>query len=108
MSEHVFQSLMVGRGGGRAVTLSECDRNAYAYAPSQSLQLKGSSKLSVNVPQSDLSVIAEFYIVSGDIATLLGHKTSEMLRVLKVGVDVNNCEMDLESAKPLNDKAILK
>lgn len=107
MPEHVFQSLM-GGGGGRAVTLSECDRNTYAYAPSQSLQLKGSSKLSVNVPQSDLSVIAEFYIVSGDIATLLGRKTSEMLRVLKVGVDVNNCEMDLESAKPLNDKAILK
>jgi len=45
--------------------------------------------------------------VPGDIPTLLGCKMSEMLRVLKVGVNENNCELVLESAKPLDKIAIL-
>ena len=52
-------------------------------------------------------MIAEFYVVPGDIPTLLGCKMSEMLRVFKVGVNANNCELVLESAKTLNKKAIL-
>ena len=46
--------------------------------------------------------------MTGGIATLLGYKTSEMLSVLKVGVDVNISETVLKSAKPLDKKAILK
>ena len=63
--------------------------------------------LSVIVPQSDLSVIAEFYAVPGTVATLLNWKTSEMLRVLKAEVHANNCAIVLESAKPFDKKAIL-
>ena len=48
MSEHVFQSLT-----GGAVALSKCDRNVYAYAHSQLLQLQRSSELTVTVPQSN-------------------------------------------------------
>ena len=52
-------------------------------------------------------MIAEFYVVPGDIPTLLGCKISEMLRVLKVGVNENNFELVLESVKPLDKIAIL-
>lgn len=61
--------------------------------------------LSVIVPQSDLSVIAEFYAVPGNVATLLNWKTCS--RVLKAKVHAKNCEMVLESAKPFDKKAIL-
>ena len=41
--------------------------------------------LRVTVPQTDISATAEFYIVSGQAATLLGLKTSEILAIFKVG-----------------------
>ena len=88
MSELVFQSLT-----GGAVALSKCDRNVYVYAHSQPLQLQGGSELTVTVPRSNLSTIAAFYIVPGNVATLLGRKTSEMLQVLEVGVSVNSCDV---------------
>ena len=73
-----------------------------------SLALKGSSKLRVTVPQTNTSTVAEFCIVSGDAATLLGRKTSEMLAVLKVGIDVNSCNMNLENTQSVDPKAALK
>ena len=60
-------------------------------------RLKGSCMLRVTVPQPDMSATAEFYIVSGQAATLLGRKTSEILAILKVGVDVMNCSYELQT-----------
>ena len=42
-----------------------------------------------------MSAIAEFYVVPGQAATLLGRKTSEMLAILKVGINVNNCTTNI-------------
>ena len=53
--------------------------------------------LRVTVTQPDMSATAEFYIVSGQAATLLGRKTSEILAILKVGVDVMNCSYELQT-----------
>ena len=64
--------------------------------------------LRVTVPQPDMSATAESYIVSGQAATLLGRKTSEILAILKVGVDVMNCSTNIDSAQPLDNKAALK
>ena len=64
--------------------------------------------LRVTVPQPDMSATAEFYIVSGQAATLLGRKTSEILVILKVGVDVMNCSTNIENAQSLDNKAALK
>ena len=64
--------------------------------------------LRVTVPQPDMSATAEFYIVSGQTATLLGRKTSEILAILKVGVDVMNCSTNIDNAQPLDNKAALK
>ena len=89
--------------------LARCDKNVYAYALSKPLQLKGSCMLRVTAPQTDMSATAEFYIVSGQAATLLGRKTSEILAILKVGVDaVMNCSTNIDNAQPLDNKAALK
>ena len=65
--------------------------------------------LRVTVPQPDMSATAEFYIISGQAATLLGRKTSEILAILKVGVDaVMNCSTNIDNAQPLDNKAALK
>ena len=102
MSENVFQSLT-----GGVTAIAKCDRIVYAYAHSQPLELKGSTKLRVTVPQTSMSTVAEFYIVPGDAATFLGRKTSEMLAVLKVGIDVNSCSVNLANTQFVDQKAAL-
>ena len=64
--------------------------------------------LRVTVPQTKMSAIAEFYIVPGQAATLLGRKTSEMLAILKVGINVNNCSTNIDCVQPLDNKAALR
>ena len=64
--------------------------------------------LRVTVPQPDMSATAEFYIVSGQAAILLGRKTSEILAILKVGDDVMNCSTNIDNARSLDNKAALK
>ena len=103
MSEHAFHSLT----GGEA-PLAGCNKNVYAYTHPQPLELKGSCMLRVTVPQTKMSAIAEFYVVPGQAATLLGHKTSEMLAILKVGINVNNCTTNTDCAQPLDNKAALR
>ena len=102
MSEHVFHSLTEGKA-----PLAGCDKNVYAYSHSKPLDLKGSCMLRVIVPQTNMSAIAEFYIVPGQAATLLGRKTSEMLAILKVGINFNNFNINIDNAQPLNKKATL-
>ena len=64
--------------------------------------------LRVTVPQTNMSAISEFYIVPGQAATLLGRKTSEMLPILKVGINVNNCNAGIDNSQPLDKKATLR
>jgi len=58
--------------------------------------------LRVTVPQTNMSAIAEFYIVPREAATLLGRKMSEMLAILKVGITVNNRNTNVDNAQPLD------
>ena len=44
----------------------------------------------------------------GDVATLLGHKTSEILIARKVGVKVNNFDLIHEAANALDKKSAPK
>ena len=83
MSEHVFHYLTRGKA-----SLTGFDKNVYAYTHPKPLELKGSCMLKVTFPQTKMSAIAEFYIVSGQAASLLGRKTSELLAILKVGINV--------------------
>ena len=103
MSEHVFHSLT-----GRKAPLAGCDKNVYANTYPQPPELKKNSMLRVTVPQAKMSAIVEFYTVPGQAATPLGRKTSEMLAILKVGIDVNNCTKNIDCAQPLDNKAALR
>ena len=103
MSERVFDSIR-----GKKRLLARCDKNVYAYTHSQPLELKGSCMFRVTVPQTNMSTIAEFYIVPGHAATLLGRKTSEILAILKVGINVNNCSTSTDNVQPLDKKASLR
>ena len=103
MSEDVFKVITKGE-----TTLAECERSVYTYAHSQPLELKGSCMLKVTVPQTNMSAIVEFYVVPGHAATLLGRKTSEMLAILKIGINVNNCSTIHENAQPVDKKASLR
>ena len=69
MSEHVFHSLTEGKA-----PLAECDKHVYAYTHLKPLDLKGSCMLRVTVPQTKISAVAQFYIVPGQAATLLGRE----------------------------------
>ena len=64
--------------------------------------------LRVTVPQTNMSAIAEFYIVPGQAAILLGRKTSEMLAIFKVGNNTNNCNTNIDNAQALDKKAALR
>ena len=62
----------------------------------------------LRVTQTNLSTIAEFYIVPGHAATLLGRKTSEILAILKIGINVNNCNTSTDNVQPPDKKAALR
>ena len=93
---------------GRKGPLAGYDKNMYAYTHPQPLELKGSCMMRVTVPQTKMSNVAEFYIVPGQAATLLGCKTSEMLAILKVGINVNKCTTNIDCVQPLDNKAALR
>ena len=93
---------------GGKTTLVECDRSVHTYVDSTTPRFKGKlyvKMLKVTVPHTNMSAIAEFYIVPSHTATLVGRKTSEMLAILKIGINVNNCSIILENAQPVDKKA---
>ena len=93
MSEEVFDLVTGGN-----VKLSECNKRVFAYASVEPLQLKGKCNLNVRVPQTQKSLIAEFYVTHGKAATLLGRDASELLGVLRVGIPVNSCDVKSDDA----------
>ena len=103
MSERVFHSIR-----GKKRLLARCDKNVYAYTHSQPLELKESCMLTVTVRQTNRSTIAEFYIVPGHAATLPDRKTSEILAIVKVGTNVNNCNTSTDNVQLLDKKAALR
>ena len=56
----------------------------------------------------DAAYTRTFTVVPGQAATLLGGKTSEMLAILKVGINVNNCNANIDHAQPPDKKAALR
>ena len=81
ISEQIFNQIAGGK-----VDLSACDKKVFAYAATKPIELKGKCSLNVCVPQTQKSLLLDFYVTSGKATTLLGRKASEMLGLLKVGV----------------------
>lgn len=84
ISHEVFQSLY-----GGVVPILPCSKQIYPYLAPHALDLVGSCTLNVCVPQTNVKRSAEFCIVPGRAATLLGRELSESLGILQVGVTVN-------------------
>ena len=87
-------------------------QKSFAYASVEPLQLKRKCNLNVCIPQTKKSLKAEFYVTQGKAATLLGRDASELLGVLRVGIPVNNCDVNPDSssanAPQANKKASLR
>ena len=81
ISEQIFNQIAGGK-----VDLSACDKKVFAYAATKPIELKGKCSLNVCVPQTQKSLLLDFYVTSGKAPTLLGRKASKMLGLLKVGV----------------------
>ena len=81
ISEQIFNQIAGGK-----VDLSACDKKVFAYAATKPIELKGKCSLNVCVPQTQKSLLLDFYVTSGKAPTLLGRKASEMLGLLKAGV----------------------
>lgn len=99
MSENVFYKVSQGK-----TELSKTDRKIHAYASQQPLKLSGKCLLKVFVPDTQTSLRAEFFVMPGNVDTLLGKRSSEELGILKVGMFANYCE----SEAPANETSALK
>ncbi|XP_055522681.1 uncharacterized protein K02A2.6-like [Wyeomyia smithii] len=75
---------------------SHCDRNFTAYASSGSLCVRASFEANITVNSSKPQSYAEFFVIKGATKSLLSKRTSEELRVLKVGLDVNHIETEVD------------
>ena len=60
--------------------------------------------MNICVPDTQTSLRAEFFVIPGNLDTLLGKRSSEELGILKVGMFANYCE----SEAPANEKTALK
>ena len=92
MSERVFHSIR-----GKKRLLARCDKNVYAYTHSQPLELKGSCMFRVTVPQTNMSTIAEFYIVPGHAATLQEISEATVFSKLDLNMAFHQIELHPDS-----------
>lgn len=99
MSENVFNKVSKGK-----TELSKTDRKIDAYASQQPLKLSGKCLLNIFVPDTQTSLRAEFFVMPGNVDTLLGKRSSEELGILKVGMFANCCESEAHA----NEKSALK
>ena len=90
ISHEVFQSMF-----GGIVPVTPCSKQVFPYLATKALDLVGSCTLNVGVPQTNANKCTEFCIVPGRAATLLGRELSESLGILKVGVPVNSCNINI-------------
>ena len=89
----------------------ECNKNVYAYASTEPLELEGKCKLTVRVQKPENPLCTEFYAMRGKAATLLGCEASKSLDVLKIGVSINSCHTESNlpaEGKEADKKAALR
>lgn len=81
----------------------QCDRKFYAYANSDPLNVSAIFEAWISVNPTKPKSYAEFFVIEGARKSLLSKRTSEDLRVLKIGLDVLHVGRDVEmdpSVKP--------
>lgn len=71
---------------------SHCDRNFMAYASNDALCVLAVFEANISVNPTKPHTYAEFFVIGGATKSLLSRRTSEELRVLKVGLAVDHIE----------------
>ncbi|KXJ80935.1 hypothetical protein RP20_CCG022792 [Aedes albopictus] len=67
-----------------------CDRTFTAYASQNPLRVSAMFEAWISVNDSKPSCYAEFFVIEGANKSLLSKATAEQLKILKIGLDVNN------------------
>lgn len=74
----------------------QCDRTFTAYASQEPLRVKAMFEAWISVNDSKPRCYAEFFVIEGATKSLLSKATAEYLKVLKIGLDVNNINVPTE------------
>lgn len=74
----------------------KCDRQFHAYASSEPLDVSAIFEAWISVNPSKPKTYAEFFVVKEARKCLLSKRTSEELRVLKVGLDVLHVDTNVK------------
>lgn len=75
----------------------QCDRKFYAYANRDPLNVSAIFEAWISVNPTKPTSYAELFVIEGARKSLLSKRTSEDLRVLKIGLDVLHVDRDVET-----------
>lgn len=96
VTEQVWEELV----RGNAVLFKRrfhCDRKFLAYAAQEPLRVLTIFEAWISINESKPKSYAEFFVVEGSQKSLLSKRTAEDLKVLKVGLEVQNIEVKTEA-----------
>ncbi|XP_041786794.1 uncharacterized protein K02A2.6-like [Anopheles merus] len=91
VTEQVWLELQKSKANIQDISYN-CDKQITTYASNQPLKLILKFKAVISINQSKPTTFAEFIVVQGSNKSLLGKVTAEELKVLKVGLEVQNIE----------------
>lgn len=75
----------------------QCNRQFTAYASQEPLQVLGVFEAWISINETKPKIYAEFFVIQGARRSLLSKRTAEDLKVLKVGLEVQNVEQNKEA-----------
>ncbi|XP_055615229.1 uncharacterized protein K02A2.6-like [Toxorhynchites rutilus septentrionalis] len=93
VTEKVWNILVTG-GAAIFKRKFQCDRRFIPYATQTPLNVVAVFEAWITVNDTKPKCYAEFFVVEGANKSLLSKSTAEFLKVLKVGLDVQNIEME--------------
>ncbi|XP_041785955.1 uncharacterized protein LOC121601214 isoform X2 [Anopheles merus] len=95
VTEEVWKTLQEFKADIHDITY-DCNKNITAYASKQPIKIILKFKSLVTVNENKPTVYAEFFVVQNSNKSLLGKTTAEQLKVLKVGLEVQNLEEKIQ------------
>lgn len=99
MSEGAWESLQEA-GAEMFATEDKCLKKLFGYGSESPLKISKTFRARVEINEEKPKVVAQFYVVTKADQILLGKTTSEELRVLKVGLNVNTIQEIKEGGRP--------
>ena len=95
VTQEVFDDLIDGKANLFKKKF-QCDRMFTAYASQKPLQVLAMFEACIWVNDSKPRSYAEFFVIEGANKSLLSKSTAECLKILKIGLEVNNINVKVE------------